>query len=299
MSGKSQVRLPRGLYDDDGRCHRDAVLRPLTGHEELALASLDLSGAEGALAIDAANELFVGCVERIGGFVDPTPEQVAALSRGDRQHLALHLRARMFGDRLSLVVPCPNPSCRELSDLDLSVAQLLGEPREVPEVLTIETPDGVALVREPTGADDAFVAAITGETRARAAILWSRLVLDLGGRGPVTPEGWTALCPASRGAIALGLAEKGSALDLAVIAPCPSCEALIELEIDPVELVVRELRVGVGRLFAEIHALAWHYHWPEGDILALPRARRWRYLDLIGRHLEGRPLEDARAWSTS
>jgi hypothetical protein len=283
----ASLQLPRGLYDDGGACHREAVLRPLTGHEELALAE------RGGARIDpaAASALFASCLGRIGGYAEVLPEHAAALTRGDRQHLALHLRARMFGDRLSLVVPCPNPGCRELADLDLSVRSLLLDPaRVVPEVLEADTPDGRARLREPTGADDEIVARAPGDHRERAALLWSRLVLDLGGRGRLSSNDWTALSPATRGAIALALAEQGGALDLAVLAPCPSCRALLELEIDPLELVARELAAGVPRLYAEIHAVAWHYHWAEADILALPRARRWRYLELISRQVEGRPL---------
>ena len=31
--------------------------------------------------------------------------------------------------------------------------------------------------------------------------------------------------------------------------------------------------------------LALHYHWAEAQILALPTAKRWRYLGLLARHL--------------
>jgi hypothetical protein len=53
--------------------------------------------------------------------------------------------------------------------------------------------------------------------------------------------------------------------------------------------------VSSARLEAEVHCLAFHYHWPEADILALPRPRRWRYLELVRRELEGSPLLDG--WS--
>ena len=34
-------------------------------------------------------------------------------------------------------------------------------------------------------------------------------------------------------------------------------------------------------LLADVHRLAWHYHWSEAEILALPRGRRAHYLALI------------------
>jgi hypothetical protein len=41
----------------------------------------------------------------------------------------------------------------------------------------------------------------------------------------------------------------------------------------------------INRLYEEVHVLATHYHWSESDILALPRRKRLRYLDLIARQL--------------
>lgn len=278
------IVLPRGLYDAGGACHREAVLRPIRGYEEMALAGAGSSAASAFLA---------ACVDRIGDFSPIEPAHAAALTRGDRQHIALQLRARLFGDRVSLVLTCPNPSCGELADLDLSVAAISAAPdRVVPEVLSIETPEGTARVREPTGADDELMERATGDRRARSALLWSRLLVDLDGRGALTPDAFQRLAAPTRHAIATGLADRGGALDLAFLSTCPACHALLETELDPIDLLVRELRFGAERLLAEIHCFAWYYHWSEDDVLALPRARRWRYLELLARQVEGRPLFD-------
>ncbi|APR75700.1 Hypothetical protein A7982_01046 [Minicystis rosea] len=286
MEAGHATALPHGLRDEDGVCHRDVVLRPLTGREEAALGS----GAGTASAILAA------CVERIGGYDEIDSVMTAALTRGDRAHLLLHLRAAMFGDRLSLVVPCPSPACSALADMDLSIAEIApARPVPAPELLEADTPEGRAILREPTGADDEIVAAASGDRRARSTLMWSRLVVDLGGRGPLAPEQWEALAAPTRHAIAKRLAEATSAPDLVFVARCPSCPALLEVELDPLALLERELRLGVDRLVVEIHCLAFHYHWSEAEILALPRARRWRYLELVRRQIEGRPLIEA--WS--
>jgi hypothetical protein len=284
LAGRATA-LPHGLYDEDGVCHRDAVLRPLTGREEAALG-----GGETASAILAA------CIERIGGYDEVDPAMAAALTRGDRAHLLLQLRAAMFGDRLSLVVPCPSPVCSALADMDLSIAEIApGRNWGAREVIEADTPDGPVRLREPTFADDEIVAAAGGDRRARSALLWSRLVVDLAGRGPIAPEQWEALPAPTRHAIARCLAEASSAPDLVFVARCPSCAALLEVELDPLALLADELRLGADRLVVEIHCLAFHYHWSEAEILALPRARRWRYLDLVRRQVEGQPLIEA--WS--
>jgi hypothetical protein len=279
------VELPHGLFDADGMCHRDIVLRPMTGYEELALSDAE----HGARAV---SDLLAGVIERLGDYDRVDRELVGGLTRGDRQALVLHLRAGLYGDRISLVVRCANPPCAALSDVDLQISELLPARAEPRAFLTCETASGEARIYEPTGADDDAVEAIGGARAARVAALWSRLVV-LDGRRLAVDE-WPALPPATRHTLALALADGMRAPELAFVARCPTCRAHIELVIDPFALLARELRVGGDRLLAEIHALAFHYHWPESEILSLPRTRRWRYLELLGRELEGRPIE---GWS--
>ncbi len=45
--------------------------------------------------------------------------------------------------------------------------------------------------------------------------------------------------------------------------------------------LLQEMLRGARQVVEEVHALAFHYHWAEQEILALPRSRRRRYLDLI------------------
>ncbi|MCY1033728.1 hypothetical protein OV207_19915 [Corallococcus sp. BB11-1] len=285
----STVLLPHGLFDEDGRCHRLAELRPLTGREEWALA--DAGNHPDPRAVSA---LLAACLGRLGDFPSVDAPLAAALTRGDRHHLALHLRARLYGDRLTLVARCPSPGCGAMADVDVRLSALAPErPDAAPEVLRVALPEGPAEVREPTGEDDAVLARAEGSREERSALLWSRLV-EVAGQ-PLSPEGWRALPARSRHAVALALADGTTAPDLGLVARCPRCEAWLELELEPFALLARELRGGAARLETEVHVLAFHYHWSETDILALPRARRWRYLELLRRELDGRPLVDG--WS--
>ena len=45
--------------------------------------------------------------------------------------------------------------------------------------------------------------------------------------------------------------------------------------------VGKEFRIGARAQFIEVHALALHYHWSEGEILGLDVRRRRRYLELL------------------
>jgi hypothetical protein len=281
------IELPHGLFDSDGVCHRDAVLRTMTGHDELILADRE-PGDAGSSDARAISALLVGAIERLGDYDRVDGELVASLTRGDRQALLLYLRAGLYGDRISLVVRCPNPGCAALSDVDLQISELLPAPAAPRPHLSCDTPSGAAVIHEPTGADDDAVATCRGSRAERVALLWSRLV-ELDGRRLAADE-WPALPVATRHAIALALAEGSRAPELSFLARCPTCAAHLDLVIEPFALLARELRLAGDRLFAEVHALAFHYHWSETEILALPRPRRWRYLELLGRELEGRPL---------
>jgi hypothetical protein len=281
--GESLVTLPRGLFDHDGRRHATAVLRPVTGRLEIQLAEHE------DLDASAVSELLASAISRIGGYRDITPEHTAALSRGDRDYAIMQLRRSLFGDNLDLVVTCANPSCREDADLRLQVADLAPEPASAaPEIIRADTALGLVLLREPTGADDEAVA---GRPQAEAsAMLWSRLILDLAGTGSVTENGWKELDASVRHNVALALADGQSGPSLAFTAPCPSCGAWMEIELDAPMLLAAELGVATERLFAEVHLLAYGYHWSQDEILSLPREHRWRYLELLRRQAEGRPL---------
>ncbi len=290
MQGEFQreIVLARGLIDETGARHRRALLRPLTGWQEAALSTA-AGGVDGV----TADGMLASCLERLGGYRDVTPEHAEALSLGDRARIALALSAMMFGERVYLTLPCPNPACGELADMAVSIDEILGTAGEAePEWLETETPDGRARFRPPTGADEHAVAGRepAGPAHQRDAALWCRIVAHVGERGPLTPEDWLALAPASRQAIALALARSGAAPELFFASRCPSCSAWLEVDLDPLDLLTRQFRLGADRLLAEVHSLAFHYGWSEDQILSLPRGRRWRYLELLQSQLEGRPL---------
>ena len=46
--------------------------------------------------------------------------------------------------------------------------------------------------------------------------------------------------------------------------------------------------MSVDTLYRDVHHLALHYHWSEGEILAMPRSKRLRYLSLLAGRLESR-----------
>lgn len=279
MSDATLITFPRGLFDREGGRHQQALLSPITGHLEVHLAHAE------RLDPEAVSELLARALARIGSYNEVDASHTAALSRADRAFALLHLHRGLFGDRIALIVRCENPSCREEADLTLRVSELLPARTDVPETFVVETPAGPVVMREPTGADDAALQHLPKDVAS--AELWSRVILDFAGRGRLRPDEWTGLPEPVQSSIAVGLAEARNDPTLAFMVPCPSCRGWLEIELDPAELLAARLGVAADRLFAEVHTLAFAYHWSEHEILSLPRDRRWRYLELIARQLAG------------
>jgi hypothetical protein len=283
------VALGRGLLDETGVWHRSAALEPLSGHQEAFLGSL----TAGETNVRIIDELLAACIIRLGDFRSVQAEHAAALTKGDRERLALELRVLMHGDSLQISPRCANPLCGELADLDLSIRRIINDIQgPEPEWFSVDTPDGTAWLRPPTGMDEAVCQSFAGDSRERLALLWSRLVARVGDCEPLEAFQWEGLQPATRLNIMLCLAENQSAPDLSFVSPCPSCGTWMEFDLDPFALLARELCLGADRLLVETHCLAFHYGWSEDQVLALPRRRRWRYLELLRNQVEGRPLLD-------
>jgi hypothetical protein len=274
------VALGAGVTDRSGSRHRRARLGPVTGADEDRAA--DLGAVPDPSGVD---DLLAGVLLRLGGYEPVGSEVVAALTRPDRARLLLTLRATLAGDEIRLSAPCPNPDCGEIAEVVLSVAALLGPAPGTADSTGVDTPDGPFRVRLPRGSDETAVAALPdGE---RAAALWRRITEpDPAGARPATV--------AALAAALARLGESAQAPDLAVVARCPACAAWLEFDPDPADLLGRALLGNADRLLAEVHCLAFHYGWAQAEILALPRRRRHRYLDLVRRQLDGRPLVDLR-----
>jgi len=257
-----EATLPHGvLRGGERRC--DALLRAPTGADEAVLAET-LAGATGA---ERASALLAGCVARLGGD-EAGLADVRDLVAGDREALLLQLRAAAFGDRVPCVVDCP--ACGERMDLELAIGDLLVGPYADVAAEHAVAVDGAPLrFRLPTGAD-LEAASRTPDDETGAAVLLERCLLDE-----------RALSAAARTALEDELERLDPQADLRVGATCPGCGEAVDAPVDSAALMLDELAASADALFREVHALARHYHWSEGEILALELPRRRRYLDLL------------------
>lgn len=275
-----EVRIPHGVSAAGG-ADRRAWLRPMRGEDEEFLVE------EGGAMLPAhrTTALLARCLARLGDEHPVDEDAVRKLRAGDRETLLLHLRRLSLGPRLSLVLRCPDEACAELLEVDVDVAELLVDSGRLAAERGIDgtaAGDGRTIgFRLPSGADIEAVASLAlrdelGAVRALAA----RCAVALDG------EALGELAASEVDSIS----EAMSALDpqacVVLNARCAACETVFEVPFDCGEHLYREVWRRRDDLYRELHVLALNYHWREADILAMPRARRRRYVDLLSGTVE-------------
>src|SRR5215471_2281173 len=90
------VTLPVGYTDEEGKLHRTAVLRKMTGKEEAILADRRHQRNGGKLV----TELLHSCLVRLGDMPKNGTSTIEGLYSADRNFLLLKLRSLTFGAEL-------------------------------------------------------------------------------------------------------------------------------------------------------------------------------------------------------
>src|SRR5438128_8588644 len=106
-SREFEVELPIGHLDADGRLHRTAALRKMTGRDEAIMAD-KTNRNNGARMI---TELLANCLVRLGNIERPGAKITQALYSADRHFLLLKLREITFGPQMQGSYSCP--TCHE------------------------------------------------------------------------------------------------------------------------------------------------------------------------------------------
>jgi hypothetical protein len=172
-------------------------------------------------------------------------------------------------DDISLSAACTAADCGEAFGFELPLDSLRGEADTSPRLVPLN--DGRALtLRRPTGND------LRGWRDARPAsrpeavrLMISSLVLA----GEARPEDEATLSAL--------MTAMDPLVAFTVSCNCPTCGAPIEIVIDLETLALRRLSRTQDALLQEVHQFASHYGWTEVEVLAVPSARRARYLALI------------------
>jgi hypothetical protein len=254
-----------------------ARVRALTGSDEALLDAL----ADTPPAV-RSTELIAVTTLSVGDAAPVTPDMARQLTAGDRERLLLACASATLGEEVDAVVECPH--CGELVELPIPLGRMLAPPapgvRGVHHELAVQTPDGTRLVRFrlPTGADlEAAAHVALAQPEQGAAAVLDRCVIQV-----TTEAGEPAPGPLASdvaAAVDEAIARLDPAAESVGEADCPACGTPVRALLDAFCLLSSGLARG-ERLLTEVASLARAYHWSEAEILALPLARRRRYLEL-------------------
>lgn len=286
------VLLPGGLFHN-GSCIRDVVLTAPSGKVEENLA--DLNG--GSLA-SAVTILLSHCIESIGTITQITPEIVKNLLVGDRDYLVLNLRQITYSDKVDAAIKCPNEECREKFDIDFNLSDIpLKQGHVSTEIFSLQLPKGTkpktqntnncfhVEFRLPSGGDQEDLAALMNknETEAENKLL-KRCIQRIDGDAEIDKYLSILSKPSAKRKIEKAMAEHAPQLDLNMEITCPECEKAFILPFNISQFFIDELKINLNQLYREVHFLAFYYNWSEEEILAMPRKKRYKYLEFLNEY---------------
>ena len=188
------------------------------------------------------------------------------------------------GGRDELLVPlrCPQETCAQACEVELTLAELsgLGERDGGGERFRVRRGGEELWVRKPTGDDQlAWLSRRFADGAEAMEAMVGALVLDREG----APLGGVRLDGAWARAFDEALDEFDPLVNFSVTVRCPECGVESAHEVDLEALALGLLRREQQRLLLTVHRLASHYHWSESQIFSVPHWRRSHYLALIER----------------
>jgi phage FluMu protein gp41 len=279
MRTEITVPLITGLWQG-GHWQARATLRALTGADEALLLE-----AGAMLPAQRVTALLAAATLSIGDIAPVSYETVRSLTIGDRERLMFALHAISFGAQIDVVVNCAQASCGERIELPLDLTELLAAPAHVPgtpgHALTVATTGGALHVRFrlPNGADQEAAARLAGDlARAGDRLLARCIVAVADEQGRAVPA--ESAIEQLRAPLVDAFRALDPAAETVATIECPACGHATAASLDAYTLLAGEL-ARTEQILLDVSRLARAHHWSEAEILALPVARRRRYLALL------------------
>jgi hypothetical protein len=239
-------------------------------------------------------------VRRLGN-ISPVPAELARrLLVADRQYLLLQLRAITFGDQVRATASCAWADCGKKVDIDFSLQDIpVKESQAQGPLYTMQLSPKAACkddegavyrtvtFRLPNGEDQEVVSPLMADDAVRAfAVLLGRCIQSIGPWAQPDEALLRRLSPLAQQEIERQIEAVAPQVELTMEAQCPECGRDFTVPFDPQEFFFGELRTSRDLLHREVHYLAYHYHWSEQEIMAMPRDKRRRYIAVLADELE-------------
>jgi hypothetical protein len=172
--------------------------------------------------------------------------------------------------QLTFTARCAQASCGETFEFEVPLHALPdGSGDDGPIRVQLDAERSVTL-RRPTGDDLRRWREAQPGSRAEALhAMLDTLVIE----GEVQQR--------DEGVLSRSIAAADPLVAFSVACRCPACGSASEVPIDLEAVALARLGAHQLALLREVHRFASHYGWTESEVLAVPSARRARYLGLI------------------
>lgn len=205
---------------------------------------------------------------------DLAPDQVAALTLGQRNLRLLRLRELTLGPHLNGFSKCPQ--CGTALEFSLDIDSIR-QPEPSAEVYSLEYDRFDLRFRLPNSLDLAAIVNADEVSSARS-ILVEQCVLEVHQDGRLTT---TADLPETAiSSLAEAVIEHDPQAETRFNLTCPDCGCNWSAFFDILSFFWVEISAQARQLLYEVHCLARAYGWSEADILSMSAARRQVYLEL-------------------
>ena len=285
--------LPGGYVDKGSRVHREVELKQLTGREEELLAASRQRESASLVTVVLSR-----CIQRIGT-ISPVSEELARnLLIADRQYLLLKLREVTFGDQVRANIFCPWPECGKRVAINFSINDIpIRESEDKGPAYTMILSSEIAgelaeedrqiTFRLPNGADQEAISALLAENEALAlARLFGCCIQSIGCLANPGEDVISQLPPPVRLAIEQHMEKVAPKVELTMDVRCHECDREFMVPFDLHRFFFGEMRTSGDLLYREVHYLAYHYHWSEGEIMEMTRDKRHRYIEVLADEIE-------------
>ena len=211
-------------------------------------------------------------------YLDCPPDELAALSIGERDRRLLALRESTFGPRLASIANCGQ--CGEVLEWEVETTHLLmKKPAELSGDLSVDLEDFHVSFRLPNTLDLASISSSADAASARQRLLES-CISGAQHKGEEVSAGDLPVSVTTE--IVKRMAEADPQADLEFELSCPACGEQWQAQFDIESFFWSEIGAWAQRILLEVHRLARAYGWSETEILNLSAWRRQFYLGLAG-----------------
>lgn len=206
-----------------------------------------------------------------------------SLEIGQRTELLLTLATLEDKPEITINLRCSNPNCHQMMEtiIDIQLVTNLQQRAETSEVTQIPIGAMNFSIRRPTGNDQRIWLNHNFSTEISAIQnILETLVSDE--QKDTLHQSWTA--GEHWASIVNQVMEDFDPLvNFTLLTTCPSCGTEGSHDLDLGAWALGKLHQAQRHLIETVHRLAFHYHWSEREIFAIPSWRRFQYLAFIDR----------------